>query len=97
MEARARNQGAVIPLALALSHAGSSELVAGNLPVAERCFIELSAIVEARGFSWTLGSLLVSARRGQAKQTYSLMDLVTAEAAGQGLPQPTTETPLEAA
>ena len=84
MESRARNEGAVIPLALALSHAGGSELVAGNLMVAERCFIELAAIVEARGFSWTLGSLLVSAWRGQAWQTYALMDVVAAEAARQG-------------
>jgi hypothetical protein len=84
MESRARNEGAVVPLALALSHAGGSELVAGNLAVAERCFIELAAIVEARGFSWSLGSLLVSAWRGQARQTYALPNLVAAEAARQG-------------
>jgi len=63
---------------------GLNELVAGNLMVAERCFIELAAIVEARGFSWSLGSLLVSAWRGQARQTYALMDVVAAEAARQG-------------
>ena len=84
MESEARKQGAVIPLALALSHAGGSELVAGDLAAAERCFIELAAIVEARGFDWSLGSLLVAAWRGQAKQTYALIDIVAAEAARQG-------------
>jgi hypothetical protein len=80
----ARKQGAVIPLALALSHAGASELVAGDLLAAERCFIELAAIVEARGFDWSLGSLLIAAWRGQAKQTHALIDAVAAEAARQG-------------
>jgi tetratricopeptide (TPR) repeat protein len=84
MESEARKQGAVIPLALALSHAGASELVAGDLAAAERCFIELAAIVEARGFDWSLGSLLVAAWRGQAKQTHALIDVVAAEAARQG-------------
>jgi DNA-binding CsgD family transcriptional regulator len=84
MESEARKQGAVIPLALALSHAGASELVAGDLAAAERCFIELAAIVEARGFDWSLGSLLVAAWRGQAKQAYALSAIVAAEAARQG-------------
>ena len=84
MESEARKQGAVIPLALALIHAGASELVAGDLAAAERCFIELAAIVEARGFDWSLGSLLVAAWRGQAKQTHALIDAVAAEAARQG-------------
>jgi DNA-binding CsgD family transcriptional regulator len=84
MEVQARDQGAVIPLALALSHAGASELVAGDLLAAERCFIELAAIVEARGFDWSLGSLLIAAWRGQAKQAYALLDTVSAEAARQG-------------
>src|SRR5439155_14965267 len=68
MEAQARDQGAVIPLALALSHAGASELVAGDLAAAERCFIELAAIVEARGFDWSLGSCLLAAWLGLAKR-----------------------------
>jgi DNA-binding CsgD family transcriptional regulator len=84
MESQAREQGAVIPLALALSHAGASELVAGDLSAAERCFIELATIVEARGLDWSLGSLLVAAWRGQVKRTNILLDSVAAEAARQG-------------
>ena len=49
MEAEAREQGAVIALSLALSHAGVSELLAGLLSEAERCFLERVAIEEARG------------------------------------------------
>ena len=40
MEAAAREQGAMIDLALALSHAGVSGLLGGDLDEAQRCFAE---------------------------------------------------------
>ena len=84
MEARARQQGAAIGLSLALSHAGVSELVAGLLPEAERCFHERVAVEEARGRDWSIGPLLIAAWRGQAEQAQTLLDTVAAEAARQG-------------
>jgi DNA-binding CsgD family transcriptional regulator len=84
MEAQAREQGAAIALSLALSHAGVSELVAGRLAEAERCFHERVAIEEARGREWTIGPLLVAAWRGQADQAQALLDTVAGEAARQG-------------
>ena len=56
MEAAAREQGAMVPLSLALSYAGARALLAGDLPEAERCFSEITAIAEARGQPWGLGS-----------------------------------------
>lgn len=84
MESLARRHGAVIPLSLALSHAGASELLAGLLPEAERCFVERAAIEEARGNDHHIGDLLVAAWRGQATRARALIDVVTAEAARQG-------------
>jgi DNA-binding CsgD family transcriptional regulator len=84
MMAQAREQGAAIALSLALSHAGVSELLAGLLPEAERCFHERVAIEEARGRDWSIGPLLVAAWRGQAEPARVLLDTVTAEAARQG-------------
>jgi DNA-binding CsgD family transcriptional regulator len=84
MEAAAREQGAVVPLLLALSHAGVSGLLAGDLPEAQRCFVEMTAIAEARGQPWSLGSLLLSAWRGQPEQAYALLDTVAGEADRQG-------------
>ncbi|MGI8448421.1 MAG: tetratricopeptide repeat protein [Streptosporangiaceae bacterium] len=84
MEAQAREQGAAIALSLALSHAGVSELVAGLLAEAERCFHERVAIEEARGRDWSIGPLLLAAWRGQAEQTQALLDTVYGEAARQG-------------
>jgi DNA-binding CsgD family transcriptional regulator len=84
MEPRARQQGAVLALSLALSHAGVAELLAGLLTGAERCFVERAAIEEARGHDWSIGALLVSAWRGQADRAYALLDVVGAEAARQG-------------
>jgi len=84
MVAQAREQGAAIALSLALSHAGVSELLAGLLPEAERCFHERVAIEEAHGRDWSIGPLLVAAWRGQAEQARVLLDTVTTEAARQG-------------
>ena len=55
MEAAAREQGAMVPLSLALSYAGARALLAGDLPEAERCFSEITAIAEARGQPWESG------------------------------------------
>ena len=84
MEAQAREQGAAIALSLALSHAGVSELLAGRLAEAERCFHERVAIEEARGRDWSIGPLLIAAWRGQAGQAETLLDAVAEEAAQQG-------------
>ena len=84
MEAQAREQGAAIALSLALSHAGVSELLAGRLAKAERCFHERVAIEEARGRDWSIGPLLIAAWRGQAGQAETLLDAVAEEAARQG-------------
>ncbi len=84
MEAAAREQGAMVLLSLALSYAGVSGLLEGDLPEAERCFTEMTAIAEARGQPWSLGSLLMSAWRGQPEQAYALLDTVAGEADRQG-------------
>jgi DNA-binding CsgD family transcriptional regulator len=84
MEAAAREQGAMIDLALALSHAGMSGLLGGDLGEAQRCFAELTAISEARGQPWTIGSLLITAWRGPPEHAYALLNQVTDEANRQG-------------
>ncbi len=84
MEGQAREQGAAIALSLALSHAGVSELLAGRLAEAERCFHERVAIEEARGRDWSIGPLLIAAWRGQAGPAETLLDTVAEEAARQG-------------
>jgi DNA-binding CsgD family transcriptional regulator len=84
MEAAAREQGAMVPLSLALSYAGVAGLLAGDLPEAERCFTEITAIAEARGQPWGVGSLILSAWRGQAARAYALLDAVADEADRQG-------------
>jgi len=84
MEAAAREQGAMIDLALALSHAGMSGLLGGDLGEAQRCFAELTAISEARGQPWSIGSLLITAWRGPAEQAYALLEQVAEEANRQG-------------
>jgi DNA-binding CsgD family transcriptional regulator len=84
MEAQAREQGAAIALSLALSHAGVSELLAGRMAEAQRCFHERVAIEEARGRDWSIGPLLVAAWRGQAGPAETLLDTVAQEAARQG-------------
>jgi len=50
----------------------------------ERCFVEMTAIAEARGQPWSLGSLLLSAWRGQSQRSYALLDVVADEADRQG-------------
>ena len=84
MEAAARQQGAMVPLSLALSYAGLSGLLAGDLPEAERCFTEITAIAEARGQPWGVGSLILSAWRGQSDRAHALLEVVADEADRQG-------------
>jgi DNA-binding CsgD family transcriptional regulator len=84
MEAAAREQGAMVSLSLALSYAGVSGLLAGDLPEAERCFTEITAIAEARGQPWGVGSLILSAWRGQSERAYALLEVVADEADRQG-------------
>jgi DNA-binding CsgD family transcriptional regulator len=84
METAAREQGAMIALSLALANAGARGLLAGDLAEAERCFTEMTAIAEARGQPWSLGSLLLSAWRGQPEQAYALLEVVAGEADRQG-------------
>jgi hypothetical protein len=74
----------VIPRALALSHTGASELMAGLLRESERCFDQLSAIAEASGRQEHIGALLIAAWRGDAGLTRRLLDDVTREASAQG-------------
>jgi DNA-binding CsgD family transcriptional regulator len=84
MEAEARQHGAVLPLTLALSHAGVSNLLAGYLAEAQRCFLEHAAIAEARGQHWSIGALLVAAWRGQTQQVQALLETVADEAGREG-------------
>jgi DNA-binding CsgD family transcriptional regulator len=84
MEAAAREQGAMIDLALALSHAGVSGLLGGDLGEAERYFAELTAISEARGQPWSIGSLLITAWRGPPEHACALLTQVADEANRQG-------------
>src|SRR5207247_2236585 len=67
-----------------LSHAGVSGLLGGDLGEAQRCFAELTAISEARGQPWSIGSLLITAWRGPAEQAYALLEQVAEEANRQG-------------
>jgi DNA-binding CsgD family transcriptional regulator/tetratricopeptide (TPR) repeat protein len=84
IEAAARHRGAMVLLSLALSYAGARGLLAGDLAETERCFTEMTAISDARGQPWSLGTLLCSAWRGQPEQTYALLDTVSGEAGRQG-------------
>jgi DNA-binding CsgD family transcriptional regulator len=84
METEARRQGAVIPMALALSHIAVSELLAGRLRESERYFDQRSAWEEARGSETHIGALLIAAWRGQVERARSLMEVVTQQAARNG-------------
>jgi DNA-binding CsgD family transcriptional regulator len=84
METTARRQGALLPLSLALSHAGVAGLFAGDLAETERCFTEMIALAEARGQPWSLGALLLAAWRGQPGPGYALLGTVAGEAGRQG-------------
>jgi DNA-binding CsgD family transcriptional regulator len=84
METEARRHGAVLPLTLALSHAGVSNLLAGYLSEAQRCFLEHAAIAEARGQHWRIGALLIAAWRGQVQQVQQLLAAVADDAGREG-------------
>jgi hypothetical protein len=84
MESEARAYGAVLPLTLALSHAGLSYLIAGYLAEAERCLLEHAAIAEARGRRWDIGALLMAAWRGQSRPVPGLLEAVAGEAGREG-------------
>jgi DNA-binding CsgD family transcriptional regulator len=84
MEGFARQQGAIFPLSMALSHAGVAGLFAGDLAEAARCFTERIVQAEALGQPWSIGSLLLSAWRGQDQQAYALLATVADEASRQG-------------
>jgi DNA-binding CsgD family transcriptional regulator len=84
METAARSHGAVLPLTLALSHAGVSNLLAGYLSEAQRCFLEHAAIAEARGQRWSIGALLVAAWRGQTQPVQTLLAAVADDASREG-------------
>ena len=61
-----------------------SGLLGGDLAEAQRCFAELTAISEARGQPWSIGSLLITAWRGPAEQAHALLEQVAEEADRQG-------------
>ncbi|MFJ3307417.1 ATP-binding protein [Streptomyces sp. NPDC086549] len=86
LETEAKRQGAVIPMALALSHTALSELIAGRLAESERLFDQRAALEEARGSQLHLGALLVAAWRGRFEETRVLAEAVEEHAArtGQG-------------
>ncbi|MEU9380159.1 AAA family ATPase [Streptomyces sp. NPDC048279] len=86
LHAEARQQSAVIPMALALSHTAISELIAGHLDECERLFDQCAALEEARGSQHHIGALLVAALRGRFDEAHVLMDVVREHTArtGQG-------------
>ncbi|MCX5087911.1 AAA family ATPase [Streptomyces sp. NBC_00365] len=86
MQAEAGRQGAVIPMALALSHTALSELIAGRLAESERLFDQRAALEEARGSQLYLGALLIAAWRGRFEAARTLTEAVREHAArtGQG-------------
>ncbi|MDV9169001.1 AAA family ATPase [Streptomyces sp. W16] len=86
LEAEARRLGAVIPMALALSHTALSELIAGRLAESERLFDQRAALEETRGSRIFLGALLIAAWRGRAEEAESLAEAVREHASrtGQG-------------
>jgi len=68
LEQQAREQGAVLPLSVALIFRLASELFAGALSQARACFTERGAIEAARGGNCELGQALVLAWRGQVSE-----------------------------
>jgi DNA-binding transcriptional LysR family regulator/DNA-binding CsgD family transcriptional regulator len=68
LEQQAREQGAVLPLSVALVFSGVSELFAGALSQAWACFTERGAIEVARGGNCEVGQALVLAWRGQVSE-----------------------------
>jgi DNA-binding CsgD family transcriptional regulator len=65
LEVQARDQGAVLPLSIALIFSGFSELFAGHLSQAHARYAERAAIEAARGGSCEVGEALVLAWRGR--------------------------------
>jgi DNA-binding CsgD family transcriptional regulator len=86
LEGESRRQGAVIPMALALSHTALSELTAGHLDEAERLFDRRAVLEEAHGREFPLGALLVAAWRGHVGKARQLTEAVRGNAhkTGQG-------------
>ncbi|MEV6171617.1 AAA family ATPase [Streptomyces sp. NPDC051954] len=86
LHTEATRQGAVIPLALALSHTALSELIAGHITESERLFDQRAALEEARGSQQDLGALLVAAWRGRFEEARALTEAVREHVArtGQG-------------
>lgn len=84
LEHEARRHGSTLPMALAMSHAGVAELIAGRLEDAERCFDRRSSMQEAMGQPETVGALLVAGWRGQGDRVAALGDQVEREAARSG-------------
>jgi DNA-binding CsgD family transcriptional regulator len=84
LDAEARQRCAAVPLALALSHTGVSELLAGRLREAELRFDQRSAIEEAQGYEQGVGALLVAAWRGRTDTVRELRDTVTRQAVSHG-------------
>ncbi len=68
LEVQARDQGAVLPLSIALIFSGFSELFAGHLGQAHARYNERGAIEAARGGSCEVGHALVLAWRGRAAE-----------------------------
>ena len=86
LHAEAERRGAVIPMALALSHTAVSELIAGRLAESERLFDQRAALEEARGSQLYLGALLIAAWRGRFEAARALTEAVQEQAfrTGQG-------------
>src|SRR5215467_13790196 len=84
LEQQAREQGAVLPLSVALVFRLASELFAGVLTQARACFTERGAIEAARGGNCELGQALVLAWRGQVSEARAQAASVERVAGEQG-------------
>jgi DNA-binding CsgD family transcriptional regulator len=84
LEVQARDQGAVLPLSIALIFSGSSELFAGHLGQAHARFAERGAIEAARGGNCEVGHALVLAWRGRAAEALTAAAAAAQVAVEQG-------------
>lgn len=84
LEEQAREQGAVLPLSVALIFSGVSELFAGALSQARARFTERGAIEAARGRSCEVGQTLVLAWQGQVSEARAQAAAAERVAAEQG-------------
>jgi DNA-binding CsgD family transcriptional regulator len=84
LEVQARDQGAVLPLSIALIFSGFSELFAGHLGQAHARYAERGAIEAARGGSCEVGEALVLAWRGRAAEARAQAAAATQVAVEQG-------------